>query len=100
MTEAAWEARNAYQREWARANPDKKRAARKRYWEKRAKQIETETGRPCTADDAARLYLREWRKRNPDKTKAAQERHWEKKAAETETETPTTTEEERPASDI
>lgn len=37
MTERAREAKRAYQRKWARANPDKIRAAQARYWEKRAR---------------------------------------------------------------
>jgi len=40
MTEKAKEARRAYQREWARKNPDKVKAQQARYWEKKAEQAE------------------------------------------------------------
>ncbi len=36
MSEAAKEARNAYKRRWAKENPDKVKAATRRYWEKKA----------------------------------------------------------------
>lgn len=36
MTEAAKEARRAYQREWAKKNRDKRREAQARYWAKKA----------------------------------------------------------------
>lgn len=36
MTEAARAIRNEYARKWRRANPDKARAAQRRYWEKKA----------------------------------------------------------------
>lgn len=42
MTEAAREARNAYQRRWAKENPEKIKAAHARYWEKKAEQAEKE----------------------------------------------------------
>ena len=35
MSEAAREARNAYKREWAKKNPDKVKAANRKYWEKK-----------------------------------------------------------------
>ena len=38
LSEAAKEARRAYAREWRRRNPDKIRAARDRYWEKKARE--------------------------------------------------------------
>lgn len=37
MSEEAREAMRAYKREWNRANPEKRRAQQRRYWEKRAK---------------------------------------------------------------
>lgn len=36
MTQQAAEARRAYRRAWAKANPDKVRAAQERYWAKKA----------------------------------------------------------------
>lgn len=42
MTEAAKEARRAYQREWAKKNPDKRQATQARYWAKKAKEGLTE----------------------------------------------------------
>lgn len=52
MSEAAKEARRAYQREWNRKNRDKINAIQRR-----------------------------WRKEHPDEAKAQQERYWERKAA-------------------
>lgn len=49
---AAAAARRAYQREWAKKNPDK-----------------------------VRQYQRKWARNNPDKVKAAQDRYWAKRAA-------------------
>ena len=49
MNEQAIEARRAYKREWAKANPDKVREQQERYWTKKAAQAaaaqmqETET---------------------------------------------------------
>ena len=40
MSEAAREARNAYKRKWAKENPDKVKAATRRYWEKKAQEAE------------------------------------------------------------
>lgn len=39
MSEAAREARNAYKRKWAKENPDKVKAATRRYWEKKAQEL-------------------------------------------------------------
>ena len=36
ISEAALEARRAYQREWRRKNPDKVKAQTNRYWERKA----------------------------------------------------------------
>lgn len=38
----AREAANAYKREWAKRNPEKVKAAQRRYWTKRAKEMEGE----------------------------------------------------------
>lgn len=40
MSEAAREARNAYKRKWAKENPDKVKAATRRYWERKAQEAE------------------------------------------------------------
>ena len=44
MSEAAREARNAYKREWAKKNPDKVKAATRRYWERKAQEAEALEG--------------------------------------------------------
>lgn len=44
MSEAARKARNAYQRKWAKANPDKVKAAACRHWEKKAQEAEALEG--------------------------------------------------------
>ena len=44
MSEAAREARNAYKRKWAKENPDKVKAATRRYWEKKAQAATAEEG--------------------------------------------------------
>ncbi len=41
MSEAARIARNAYKRKWAKENPDKVKAANRRYWEKKAQEMKT-----------------------------------------------------------
>lgn len=38
MTDQAKEAQRQYMRAWQRANPEKRKAARERYWEKKAQQ--------------------------------------------------------------
>jgi hypothetical protein len=43
-SEAAREARNAYKRKWAKENPDKVKAATRRYWEKKAQAATAEEG--------------------------------------------------------
>jgi len=40
MNEKAAEARRAYKRAWARANPDKVKAQQERYWIRKAEAIE------------------------------------------------------------
>lgn len=40
MTDSAIEARRAYARAWNKKNPDKCREYRKRYWEKKARELE------------------------------------------------------------
>ncbi len=44
MSEVAREARNAYKRKWAKENPDKVKAATRRYWEKKAQEAEALEG--------------------------------------------------------
>ena len=44
MSEAARAARNAYKRNWAKKNPDKVKAATRRYWEKKAREAEAQEG--------------------------------------------------------
>ncbi len=39
MSEATREARNAYKRKWAKDNPEKVKAATRRYWEKKAQEV-------------------------------------------------------------
>lgn len=40
MTEAAKEIRRAYYREYYRQNPDKRREANRRYWERKAEEAQ------------------------------------------------------------
>lgn len=42
LTDAAKEARKAYRREWAKKNPDKVKEHQARYWNKKAKELETD----------------------------------------------------------
>ena len=42
LSEAARIARNKYMREWRTKNPDKVRATKERYWEKKAAQMNSE----------------------------------------------------------
>lgn len=42
MDSNALEARRAYKRAWAKANPDKVKAQQERYWQKRAEKQEQE----------------------------------------------------------
>jgi GrpB-like predicted nucleotidyltransferase (UPF0157 family) len=51
LSKEAKEAKNAYQREWRRRNPEKQR-----------------------------MYLNKWLKKNPEKRKQYQQRYWERKA--------------------
>lgn len=44
MTNAAREAQRAYMREWRRKNPDRVKAKNKRYWEKKAQQMQQNGG--------------------------------------------------------
>lgn len=44
MSEAAREARNAYKRKWAKDNPEKVKAYTRRYWEKKALEVEALEG--------------------------------------------------------
>lgn len=43
LSEAAREARNAYMRDYNKRNPEKRKAYLARYWEKKAKQSQTDT---------------------------------------------------------
>ena len=42
MSDEAVQARREYARKWREANPDKVKAAQKRYWEKKAKELQQE----------------------------------------------------------
>ena len=42
LSEAARIARNKYMREWRAKNPDKVRATKERYWEKKAAQLNSD----------------------------------------------------------
>lgn len=44
MSEAARKARNAYKRKWTKENPDKVKAANRRYWERKAQEAEALEG--------------------------------------------------------
>lgn len=48
MTNPAIEARRAYQRQWAEKNPDKLREYKRRYWEKKAAQMNAEAAKRAT----------------------------------------------------
>ena len=39
MTEEARKALSEYQKAWRKANPDKVKAAKERYWEKKAREL-------------------------------------------------------------
>lgn len=42
LSAEARQQRAAYMRQWRKRNPDKDKAAKERYWEKRAKQVQAE----------------------------------------------------------
>lgn len=44
LSDAAREARNAYRRKWAKENPDKIKAATRKYWERKAREMEALEG--------------------------------------------------------
>lgn len=44
LEEKAREAQRAYHREWRKNNPEKVKANRQRYWEKKAREMMTESG--------------------------------------------------------
>ena len=48
VSEAAKEARRAYDREWARTHKEMRAAARKRYWEKKAQEGNTNNGKEAS----------------------------------------------------
>lgn len=54
MNEKAAAARRAYKREWARANPDKVKAAQERYWAKQAAQAEQAKKTTTEAQESGR----------------------------------------------
>lgn len=54
MNEKAAAARRAYKREWARANPDKVKAAQERYWTKQAAQAEQAKKTATEAQESGR----------------------------------------------
>ncbi len=50
--EKAAAARRAYQREWAKKNPDKVKAAQERYWAKKAEQAAAEAKTATEAQES------------------------------------------------
>lgn len=54
MNEKAAAARRAYKRKWARANPDKVKAAQERYWTKQAAQAEQAQKTATEAQESGR----------------------------------------------
>lgn len=50
MSDAAKRAQSAYMREWRKKNPDKDRAARARYWERKAVKMQKEGERHETSE--------------------------------------------------
>lgn len=93
LNDAAKEARREYKREWNRKNPDKVRAAQKRYWEKRAQQIEAakaEAEAAAARDPAKRGNLEKRTKQLADAKELAEaaaegmepadRRNWERRA--------------------
>lgn len=68
--ETPLEERNAYQREWAQANPGKKRAIQRRYYKANAKKHRAGVRRWQAANrvyyrNQQREYMRRWREQNP-----------------------------------
>lgn len=53
LTEAAKEARRAYQRAWSKANREKRAEANRRYWERKAEKLQAENSREDLNQDAA-----------------------------------------------
>lgn len=55
MTDAAKEARRAYEKEWRAKNPDKVRERNRRYWEKKARMMQRseEDGSSNTESDTS-----------------------------------------------
>ena len=52
MSDEAVQARREYARKWREANPDKVKAAQKRYWEKKAKELQQEKENVKKANNA------------------------------------------------
>lgn len=50
MDKKAVEARRAYKRAWAKANPDKVRAQQERYWKRKAEQGQNPAELPTPAE--------------------------------------------------
>jgi len=50
MNEKARQARNQYMREWRRKNPEKVKANKARYWERRAAKMEAEAKQDGKSD--------------------------------------------------
>jgi hypothetical protein len=59
LSAAAKEARRAYKRQWAAANPDKVREQQRRHWEKVAREMEGGPGDPDTRVSSNRAGERE-----------------------------------------
>ena len=52
MSDEAVQARREYAKRWREANPDKVKAAQKRYWEKKAKELQQEKENVIKANKA------------------------------------------------
>ena len=52
MSDKAVQARREYAKKWREANPDKVKAAQKRYWEKKAKELQQEKENVIKANKA------------------------------------------------
>lgn len=52
MTNAAREAQRIYMREWRKKNPERVREKNKRYWEKKAQQLQKNGGNDIAEKDA------------------------------------------------
>ena len=59
MTDAAREAQNAYKRAWNARNPDKNKEYQRRYWAKKAKEIENTRQKTAGKDVATNGIVNE-----------------------------------------